>query len=248
MLEHDASDHVVRLRRVEANRQLGRYEVAHADIGIIVDACLEARDPVQRKARKLKAEMHAAETKSSNEFRGTLSTVMSSDIFSSDRHSTGKIGTDSSGTDESSAVQRLRYLRLGSSNKPTSTVGSSVPSDDHPASRQQRRSVTPRPSAVAIEIVEEMQREQLALFSSPEVQKSLRQMRLDADLEQVRFLHRFKPFKLHVQKSLLLKFGYDPSQNGLVKFERAIAVHMSSTPSVAAHGKDIMLTIMGDIW
>ena len=96
--------------------------------------------------------------------------------------------------------------------------------------------------------VETIQLEQLALFKSLAVEQSLRLMRKDAELEEIRFLHRLKPFKLEVQLKLLVENGFDPTAEGLVEMERSIAAHMASTPAVGTRGKDLMRLIMGEIW
>lgn len=72
-------------------------------------------------------------------------------------------------------------------------------------------------------------------------------IRLDADFEHVRFLHRLKPFKLEKQLGLLADHGFEPTADGLSAMERAVSAHMADLPSVGKRGKELHLLIMGDV-
>ena len=73
-------------------------------------------------------------------------------------------------------------------------------------------------------------------------------MRLDAELDQNRFLLRLKPLKAEVQMPLLREYGFDESAEGLAAMERAIAAHMAESPKVGARAKALLISLMGDIW
>ena len=235
---HD-DDHVVRLRRAEANRQLGRYEPANGDLKVILESSLDAKNIVVRKARKMKAEMRRVEKNSADELRGNLSKSFTSEIFSSERAEPEKKNDndrDSSDDDEHPLLQRLHRSRDAERNK--------VPRRATP----KRRTPTAPLRELSLETVESIQTEQLSLFSSAEVQKSLNRIRMDSDLEQDRFFYRLKPFKLEVQAELLKTHGFEPTEQGLASMERSVASHMGVSPEVGARGKELMTLIMGDVW
>mmetsp|Transcript_1019 Transcript_1019/g.2186 ORF Transcript_1019/g.2186 Transcript_1019/m.2186 type:complete len:349 (-) Transcript_1019:84-1130(-) len=97
--------------------------------------------------------------------------------------------------------------------------------------------------------VKEIQDAQRTLFASPTASAQLEAMRFQSELHEVRFLHRLKPFKLELQRGLLAKHGFEPTEVGLREMERAVARRiLPATPEVGKRAKALMCLIMGDIW
>lgn len=240
------TDLLVCLRRAEANRELGRYEPAYADIALILETNISPVDPIARKAQRIREEMRRAEKLSNDELRGPLAKGLSSSIFSSDRPaSTGGSRNSANGfPEENTRLQRLRATRENKERHNTAPkqTGSAL----------EKLTTVPRSQAarrrLELGAVKAIQEKQSAIFQAPKVQYELDKMRMDADLEQARFVYRLQPFKLEVQRELLCEYGFEPSKEGLSSMERAIAAHMSDAPEVGARGKELMLGIMGDIW
>ena len=62
----------------------------------------------------------------------------------------------------------------------------------------------------------------------------------------MRFVRRFKPFQLEVQKPLLEKYGFPLTPTGLRLMEEEISLHIRD-PEVSELGKQLMLMQMGEI-
>ena len=102
--------------------------------------------------------------------------------------------------------------------------------------------------ALELQDVKKIQSKQLDLFNALNVRQKLDEIRMAADMEQTRFMHRLKPFKVEVQRSLLKEYNFPETEAGLAAMERAIAAHMADSKEVAMCAKDLMIMIMGDIW
>lgn len=244
----------MRLRRAEANRQLGRYEPAYADLSAVLDSVLPRTDPIVRKAHAMKLEMRKVEKKSNDEMRAPIANCIAHGTFSNDRlpddaELSQREEAKARLLEESPQMMRMRRmhhqrnLALSSDEQKEEGVGSVSIS-----SSSSHRKPNPQFCALELEVVEAIQNDQLALFSSKGVQASLERMRFDAGLEQSRFFLRLKPFKLEVQKSILLKYGFEATSEGLGTMERSIAAHMNKGSEVGVRGKALMLLIVGDVW
>uniref|UniRef100_A0A7S2WWR5 Protein C10 n=2 Tax=Rhizochromulina marina TaxID=1034831 RepID=A0A7S2WWR5_9STRA len=107
---------------------------------------------------------------------------------------------------------------------------------------------TDRQRRLSLTEVREIQVQQQALFSEATVQARLNEMRLAADFEEVRFLHRVQPLKLEVQLPLLKRYGFAETPQGMRDMERAVAAYMADQPDVGQAAKQVALLVMGDIW
>jgi hypothetical protein len=250
VLEHNPDDRVVLTRRAEAYRQLGRFEHAYSDLTLVLKG-VELTDKTNvaatRKARKMKAEMDVEDKSSAEKLRGPLSEGLSnSNIFSDDRPEPGSFSC--SDDDDSSPLRdeylnRLRNMRQQDKGKSPEKDVRHAPSLSASVPKKTRFT-----NLLDLKLVEEIQEKQMSLFSSPSAKASLEKMQLEVGLEQDRFFHRLRPFKLQTQLGLLEEYGFPPTQAGLITMERAIAAHMVDHPEVGKRGKKLLQYIMGDIW
>lgn len=247
-LSEEARDHVVRLRRAEANKQLGRYEPAYVDIeAVLGDAELDSNNPVARKARRMNAEMLKSDKQSAHDLRGPLSKGLSTaSIFSNDR--IAAIPDEPSPEEDIAALEKLpslhRFRAMRARGLLSNTTQRISPADEATQVPPPRR----KTFLLDLDVVEQIQSKQLELFSSPKVLRQLDEIRMAADMEQRRFFLRIKPFKVEVQRELLKEHNFPDTEEGLAAMERAVAAHMANSKEVAMRAKDLMLLIMGDIW
>jgi len=248
---NETMDHIVYLRRAEANKQLGRFEPAFADIAAVLsDSNLNTKGREARKARSLRHEMRKIEKQSNDDLRDPLAKGLSaSNIFSEHRVSSPeKNPDDDDAFNQMPHIQRLRATMrakgIRAKNEVQDQSSDSANLDYNGLSTPQEG----KEFALELQDVKEIQTKQLNLFNAPEVRQKLDEIRLAADMEQIRFMHRLKPFKVDVQRELLKEYNFPETETGLAAMERAIAAHMADCKEVAMCAKDLMLLIMGDIW
>lgn len=250
---NEKMDHVVYLRRAEANKQLGRFEPAYADIAsVLSDSKLDTKGREVRKARSLRHEMRKIEKQSDNDLRNPLAKGLSaSNIFSEHRVSSPEKHSD----DENDTLNQMPYIQrlratMRAKGIPAKNEGQKSDGDSATFENSQLTSPPREQKDFALELqdVKEIQSKQLDLFNALDVRQKLDEIRMAADMEQTRFMHRLKPFKVEVQRELLKEYNFPETEAGLAAMERAIAAHMADSKEVAMCAKDLMVMIMGDIW
>ena len=305
------ADLVVRLRRSEANRYLGRFEEAAADISVVIDSITqeEAEEEATKKgavaddeeeaerrrgrrgvlkvARARKAELRRLRKRSAEELASTMSKGLAKGIFSGQREPSprsvlsgdriAKKGVndedyedndEEDDEDEPDAEEARAWSRRRRGLPPRSSAdqlkrataeataevlrNQAARNRTKPTRRSSNSNSSSSPSSrgrqLALSEVEEIQKEQAALFSAGPVAEELDKMRLAAELDQGRFLLRLKPYKVEVQRGLLERRGFPPDAAGLAQMERAVAAHMADAPEVGKRAKALMIQLMGDIW
>jgi hypothetical protein len=194
----------------------------------------------------MKSLMRQVERECANELRRPIANGLVSGIFSSDRSSENTVDGIEKCEEETPRFRDLRErIHLHTSNLSTTKIKSRSGVSNTGGDAINLRSTH---RLLKLSVVEEIQTKQFELFNTPCVLRLLEKMRMDADLEQDRFLHRLKPFKAEVQHELLLEYGFEPNQEGLSAMERAIAAHMGECKKIGERGKALMIQIMGDIW
>lgn len=283
-------DYVVRLRRSDASRDLGRFEEADADVDMVI-ACLveeleacqdgaatttttttnqvsldppsaEERKAVEqllKVARSKRLALKKLRKRSSEELAATMSKGLAKGLFSGRRSVPKKVSPRSVSEADAGGDEKLllgnskngskeeRQL-LGERNKSLPERQREAQGNLSSRNATEAHEKTPSAKRLSLASVTEIQQKQAELFADPAVVAKLNQMRLDAELDQNRFLLRLKPLKAEVQMPLLREYGFDESAEGLAAMERAIAAHMAESPKVGARAKALLISLMGDIW
>jgi hypothetical protein len=198
VLDRTPQDGVVLIRRAEAFRQLGQFEPAYADLARIETVEDEMISTISRKARKMKADMRVVEKQSLDELRGPMVKGLKSNIFSFNRPKYPIIeDSDRLASKNNPFLNRLRHQRLKNTSK--KNIEEANMETRESAAVDEGSIVHPKQRPIPLldlKVVGDIQRKQLLLFTSPSVKVSLEKMQFEADLEQDRFLHRLKPFKV----------------------------------------------------
>ena len=280
-------DYVVRLRRSDASRDLGRFEEADADVDMVI-ACLveelkawdgaattttttnqvsldppsaEERKAVEqllKVARSKRLALKKLRKRSSEELAATMSKGLAKGLFSGRRSVPKKVSPRSVSEADAGGDEKLLGNSKNGSKEERQLLGErnkSLPERQREAQENlsfrnatEAHEKTPSAKRLSLASVTEIQQKQAELFADPAVVAKLNQMRLDAELDQNRFLLRLKPLKAEVQMPLLREYGFDESAEGLAAMERAIAAHMAESPKVGARAKALLISLMGDIW
>lgn len=192
--------------------------------------------------------MRKSDKQSDKDLRGPLGKLLStSSIFSEHRVVSSEKPSNDDALERMPRFQRLRAMRARG-------VVNNAPEEADIDSAAAEADLLPPPPPrlkaflLELQVVKQIQAKQLDLFRSPEVFQKLGEIRMAADMEQVRFMHRIKPFKVEVQRELLKEYNFPETETGLAVMERAIAAHMADSKEVAMRAKELMVLIMGDIW
>eukprot|EP00614_Pseudopedinella_elastica_P004558 CAMPEP_0172604160 /NCGR_PEP_ID=MMETSP1068-20121228/24399_1 /TAXON_ID=35684 /ORGANISM="Pseudopedinella elastica, Strain CCMP716" /LENGTH=470 /DNA_ID=CAMNT_0013406113 /DNA_START=67 /DNA_END=1479 /DNA_ORIENTATION=- len=246
VLELDPSDSVVRLRRVEALMQLGRFDAAEIDI----EAILKQQDKISkqagefgtksetttvvRKAWRLAKCLKKEKMRSDREMGNAVAKGMARGAFRDQRGVKEREISPSSQSESSSEDEKSESKEADCESSACVAAPAAKPAA--------------KPRRLDLAMVRAVQAAQVDLWGAAEVISELNKMRIDADFEQQRFLYRLRPLKLHVQRPILEAHGFETTEAGLAQLERAIAAHMVDAPEVGEEMKGLMRRIMGDIW
>jgi len=231
VLSSQPNDRVVLLRKAEACEQLGRVDDALSAVDTVLRSPdLVPKSPEDRKARRLRRQIVEATKQSDRCLRDAMQQSLERQFFSDQRPK-----PESAPPSPPPLEQTVDAPRLVSRQSESRQAALPPASTD----RQRRLSLTE---------VREIQVQQQALFSEATVQARLNEMRLAADFEEVRFLHRVQPLKLEVQLPLLKRYGFAETPQGMRDMERAVAAYMADQPDVGQAAKQVALLVMGDIW
>jgi hypothetical protein len=196
----------------------------------------------------MRTEMRKSDKQSDKDLRGPLvKGLPASSIFSEHRVVSPEEPSNDDALERMPRFQRLRAIRARGF---VSNAPQEVDNDSDSVEADVLPPPPPRHKTFLLElpVVEQIQAKQLEIFRSPEVYQKLGEIRMAADMEQIRFMHRIKPFKVEVQRELLKEYNFPDTEGGLAAMERAVAAHMADSNEVAMRAKDLMILIMGDIW
>jgi hypothetical protein len=196
----------------------------------------------------MRAEMRKSDKQSDKDLRGPLAKGLSaSSIFSDYRVVSPEEPSNDDALERMPRFQRLRAIRargfVSNALQEAGSDSASVEADLLPPPSPRRKTFL-----LDLPLVEQIQAKQLEIFRSPEVFQKLGEIRMAADMEQIRFMHRIKPFKVEVQRELLQEYNFPETEAGMAAMERAVAAHMANSKEVAMRAKELMILIMGDIW